>query len=334
MLRCKVGNLVQTIWPLVKADIPVIIRGRSGIGKSQMLNEQLMPLMIAEFGETVLHDFRLSSKDITDGTGIPDIDKAERATYWTRPAFIPRDDGRMHVIFLDEVSHASVQMQHAVGYQLTRDRGLGEYKLPKLNRVILAMNISEDKGGDIKLAKPFENRCAHVLVESDHKDWIKWGVERGIDNRLLAFIQLRPPQLHMMSETDPAWPSPRTLEMLSRVMHEDTKIIIRAAQALCGDGFSTEFYKFLKDSGANLPKMADILKNPKGAVVPTELDQQHLVAMAISAHIKAENAETWAIYLRRLPPDMASVAAHYAMQRNPELADNKVLKSLEIGKDG
>src|SRR5262245_57921447 len=91
MLRCKASQLADTIWPLVKADIPVFIHGLSGIGKSQIIRCELMPKIRQEYGESsVLHDFRLSSKDITDGTGIPTVDQQERATIWTRPAFIPK----------------------------------------------------------------------------------------------------------------------------------------------------------------------------------------------------------------------------------------------------
>ena len=170
MLKCKVTNLVNTIWPLVVADIPVFIHGKTGIGKSEIVNGELLDRMREHFGDTVIHDFRLSTKDVVDGTGMPDIDKIERATYWTRPAFIPKEDGKMHLIFLDEVGHASIQMQH-VAYQLVRERKLGDFSLPKNNRMVLALNLREDKGGENKLLKPLEARGAHVAVVLDVKGW-------------------------------------------------------------------------------------------------------------------------------------------------------------------
>lgn len=330
MLECTASNLAETIWPLVKADIPVFIHGLSGIGKSQIIREQLMPMVAKEYGESVLHDFRLSSKDTVDGTGMPVIvDEGDaHATKWTRPAFIPKEDNRMHIVFLDEVGHSSVQMQHAVGYQLTLDRALGEFKLPKKNRVILALNTRDAKGGDNKLAKPFENRGAHVLMKHDVKGWIEWAKSRNLDPRLIAFIRLRPAQLHMMDDNQPAWPSPRSVEMLSRVMDAPLNVIRDCATATCGKGFAAEFHTFLKDLMAELPTPAQIKADPTGAKVPKETHLQFVVASAISQLITPKDVDIWAKYLARLEADLRSMAAHNAMERDANLKDNPALKKL------
>ena len=328
MLVCKASKLVETIWPLVDADIPVFIHGASGIGKSQMIREQLMPRVVSKYGDSILHDYRLSTKDTVDGTGMPDINKEERATYWTRPAFIPKEDNRMHVVFLDEVGHASVQMQHAVGYQLTLDRALGEFKLPRQNRVILALNTRDAQGGDNKLAKPFENRGAHVRVDNDVPGWVLWAIEKKIDPRLIAFIRIKPDELHKMNPNEPAWPSPRTVEMLSRVMSEPLKIIEACATALCGKAFAAQFATFIRDLAAKLPRIEDVKRDPEGAKVPTETHHQHLMAAAISEQIDAQSAPIWAKYLKRLEADICSMAAHAAMQRDENLKHNPVLQSL------
>ena len=330
MLKCKITNLVSTIWPLVKADIPVFIHGKTGIGKSEIVNGELMDRMNSEYGATVIHDFRLSSKDTVDGTGMPDIDKAERATYWTRPAFIPKDDGKMHLVFLDEVGHASIQMQH-VAYQLVRERRLGEFTLPKKNRMVLALNLREDKGGDNKLLKPFEARGAHIAVDLDHKGWAEEMKRRNMDTRLIAFINMRPELLHKLDENNPAFPTPRTIEFIGKVMQNesDTRVIRDMATACCGEGFSAQLATFLKDLGANIPRLSEIKKDPKGTKVPTDPHHQFVVASAISEAMTENDASTWAIYLARLPAaDLASMAAHNAIKRVPKCGDVKALKNL------
>lgn len=335
MLKIKTGKLVNAIWPLVLADIPVFIRGKTGVGKSQMIREGLVPKMREHFNmDVVLHDYRLSSKDITDGTGIPVVadDPEGKRTVWTRPAFIPVEDGKMHLIFLDEIGHASVQMQHAVGYQLTQDRALGEYKLPKNNRLILAMNMREDKGGDNKLAKPFEGRGAWVELADDPLGFLEYMTERKFNPHLIAFLKLRPQLYHKMAD-GPTFPMPRRYEQLNRVMNIEgikNSEIEDAATALVGEGVSAELAGFLKHIAAHLPRLSEIKANPMKAKVPQELDLQYVVAMAIAQQIKPEDADTWAKYLGRLEADIRSAAAHNAIQRDKKLEKNKALDELVL----
>ena len=148
MLRCKINKLSETILPLVVADVPVIIYGKTGIGKSSVIRHEVTPALGKILGlEAILHDYRLSQKDVVDFTGIPVIDPVLKRTDWTCPAFIPEDDGKLHVIFWDEAGHANVQLQHLL-YGAVNDREMGGYRFPMHNRMILATNMREDQGGD------------------------------------------------------------------------------------------------------------------------------------------------------------------------------------------
>ena len=333
MLKCKTGKLIDTIWPLVKADIPVFIHGWTGIGKTEMVSGPLMQKVEAEYGPSVLHDFRFSSKEPVDGTGIPVVDADKRKTTWTQPAFVPDDDGRMHIFYLGEIGHASVAMQH-IAYQFVRERQLGDFKLPKNNRVILDLNTREDKGGDTKLVKPLENRGAHVMVELDVPGWIEWAKSDGMDPRLIAFIKLRPALLHKMDVQNPAYPTPRSIAEIGKLFKngESMKDIENGAKALCGEGFAVELSQFMKDLGAGLPRLQDIKANPGKAKVPGDLNHQWVIASSIAHEMgeHPEDADTWAEYLGRLAPDIASMAAHNAMQKNKELERVKSLKKLKM----
>jgi len=332
MLKCKITKLADTIWPLVYADVPVMIYGPTGIGKSTVTKHELIPRIGREFGPTLLHDTRLSTKDIVDGTGMPIIDKEEMATFWTRPAFIPRDDGNMHVQFYDEFGHASVQLQQ-MAYSLVLDRGLGGYKLPAKNRILLASNTRKDGGGDNKMLKPLENRMAHVTVENDAPGLIEKMKIWGWDSRLIAFLTLRPGEIHNVSQTDPAFSTPRSLEMLNNTLKSlpmDVKktTLENCAQAICGDGFTRQFMTFIENLGAHLPKLPEILANPAKAKVPQDPHFQYVVAAAIAKNIDGKTANKFAEYLARLIPEIRSLAAHDAIARDSSLANNKDLAGL------
>lgn len=333
MLKCKTGKLIEVIWPLVRADIPVFLHGLTGIGKTEIVSGPLMARVEQEYGPSVLHDFRFSSKEPVDGTGIPVVDADKRKTTWTKPAFVPDDDGRMHVFYLGEIGHASVPMQH-IAYQFVRERQLGDFKLPRQNRVILDLNTREDKGGDTKLVKPLENRGAHIMVELDVPGWLAYATESGVDPRLIAFIKLRPGLLHKMDPQNPAFPTPRSIIEISKLFKngESSRDIENAAKALCGEGFAVELSQFMKDLGAGLPRLQDIKANPDKAKLITDLTHQWVIASSIAHEMgeHPEEAEIWAKYLKRLAPDIASMAAHNAMQKNKDLEKVKALKVLKM----
>jgi MoxR-like ATPase len=344
MLKCKITKLAETVYPLIHADIPVMIKGPTGVGKSAVINSQIMSKIRTDFGEGAkLHDIRLSTKDIVDGTGMPLIDREKMATYWTRPAFVPEDDGEMHVMFFDEFGHANVQLQQ-MSYQLVLDRSCGGYKLPQHNRVILGSNTREDGGGDNKMLKPLENRMAHVQVEIDEVGFTELTKEWGWDKRLIAFIQLRPELIHKVDVNHPSFPTPRSLENFNKVLRDSDKlgldqrtlkaVLENAALAILGEGFARQFASFLDRLAAGLPKIADILADPAKAKVPGESHFQYLMAGTIARNMTAKNAPIFAKYLARLLPDIASMCVSDAIGRDKALKDIPQLKDILLEGSG
>ena len=338
VLKCKITKLAETIMMPVVANVPVMIYGQTGIGKSSVVKYDLIPLVAKALrfeNNYTFHDYRLSTKDIVDGTGMPVIDHQERATFWTRPAFIPKDDGKLHFFFLDEFGHASVQLQH-LAYGLVNDRALGEYPLPVNNRVILASNSREDQGGDNKMLLPLCNRMGHVIAEPDAPGLIEKMKRWGWDARLIAYLTLRPDEIQKVSEINPAFPTGRSLEMLNKVLkclpQDAPKLTIEnATHMIVGEGFSRQFMTFLSNLAAGLPKIADILAAPDKAKVPSDPHYQYVVASGISKNIEPKNAIRFAEYLSRLMPDVRSMAAHDAMTRDPILRSIKELAGLVSG---
>jgi len=336
LLRCKITKLAETIMPLVLADVPVVIYGKTGIGKSSVIRYELTPALGKILGlEAILHDYRLSQKDVVDFTGIPVIDPVLKRTDWTKSPFIPEDDGKLHVIFWDEVGHANVQQQHGL-YGAVNERELGGYRFPMHNRMILATNMREDQGGDNKFLRPLGNRVAHVIAESDTQGFIENLKRWGWDSRLIAFYSLRPDQIHCESDTSAAFPTERTGELFNKVLKKlpvdaPKTAIENAAHAIMGEGYSRQFMTFLNNLAAGLPKIADILASPSKAKVPTDPHYQYVVASGVSKHLNIQNAVRFAEYLERLMPDVRSMAAHDAMTRDPALRNVPELKALVLG---
>jgi hypothetical protein len=272
---------------------------------------------------------------------MPLIDKDKMATYWTRPAFVPEDDGGMHVMFFDEFGHANAQLQQMT-YQIVLDRACGGYPLPKKNRVILGSNTRTDGGGDNKMLKPLENRMAHIEVEVDEPGFIEKTKEWGWDKRLIAFLKLRPELVHKVDPNHPAFPTPRALENFNRVLKDNEQldprllkaVLENAAVAILGDGFARQFSSFLDRLTAGLPKISEILENPTKAKVPDDNHFQWLMGGTIARNMTAKNAGAFAKYLARLSPDVASMAVHDAFSRDRALKDIKALSDLLLEGSG
>ena len=83
---------------------------------------------------------------------------------------------KIHVLFIDEISHASRMMKERA-YGIILDKQVSqEWKLPKNVRVIAAGNEVEDSFISEELPTPLYKRFAHIDVETDAKKWLKWAI--------------------------------------------------------------------------------------------------------------------------------------------------------------
>ena len=339
MLTCKIGNLAESVMPQVAADIPVFIHGWTGIGKTMIVHNEVRKELENFCGrEVVVNEFRMSHIPLEDTSGVPVV--KDMRTVWTVPAMVPENDERMHLIYYGETGHCDPGKQHVL-YGATNERTIGGHRLPQYHRIILDLNTREDKGGDIRLLRPFENRGWHAFAELDHAAWIRRQTERDTDPRMIAFMRLKGEYLHYMLDRDndgrvkepqgPAFCTPRSIENVDKVAKlpgATNDMIVNAARGLCGEKFARDYNTFLRGLAAQLPKLADIRANPKNAKVPADLDQKWMIANAIANNMTVADADIWAQYLQRLDADIAARAANAAMRRDVKLATVQSIKDL------
>src|SRR5262249_20893877 len=153
--------------------------------------------------------------------GIPFRDG--RHVVWSVPAQLPEVErhGPRGILFLDEITSAPPTVSVAA-YQLILDRRLGDYRMPEGWAIIAAGNRQGDRGVTYQMPAPLANRFAHYELEPDLDDWIAWAHERGVDQRLIAFLRFRP---DLLFDFDPArytvaFPSPRSWEFANRALNK------------------------------------------------------------------------------------------------------------------
>lgn len=202
----------------------VMIWGPAGIGKSSIVAQ-----VAAEHGIEMI-DVRLSQLAPTDlrGLPVPDGDISR----WLPPEFLPRTGAG--ILFLDELNMAPPTMQ-GVAQQLILDRRVGSYCVPDGWYVWAAGNRKEDRASVFEMPAPLANRFLHLDVGPDLGSFLTYGHTGGLDDRLAAFLSFRPQLLHALDVKRPAWPSPRSWMMASRLLAAGLDIGPAVGEAAAGE---------------------------------------------------------------------------------------------------
>lgn len=229
---------------LLDTNVPLFLHGSPGIGKSEIVKQA------ATDRNWSVRDIRLSQLDPVDLRGIP-VPEGGR-TVWMPPVFFPSEEEEEGILFLDELNSAPVSVQAAV-YQLILDRRLGEYELPPGWRIVCAGNRTTDRGVVFRLPSPLSNRMVHLILESNYDDFKEWALKNGVHPYILGFLGFRPDLLSTEApadrETNPAFSTPRSWNMLSKVIRNREEELDRIAHLIYGSvgyGAGVEFIAYTK----------------------------------------------------------------------------------------
>lgn len=257
--------------------IPVMLWGPPGVGKSQMVAQ-----IAAKHAAPVI-DIRLSQMEPSDLRGIPF--RVNELVEWAVPAMLPDANrhGLQGILFLDEITSAPPSVS-AAAYQLILDRRLGNYQVPEGWAIFAAGNRQGDRGVTYTMPAPLANRFSHYEVDVNLDDWVAWAWQRGINDRIIAFLRFRP---DLLFEFDPAhnpvaFPSPRSWEFAHNALHkfeDHPELFLGALQACVGPAAGIELNAFIQ-SLDQMPDLDAILRG-EDIATPREIDLQYAVASAL-----------------------------------------------------
>lgn len=160
----------------------VMLVGRHGIGKSEILTEFFM-----QKGMKVVTLFLGQMSDPGDLIGLPN--RSGEKTEFLPPYWFPLDDQPI-VLFLDELNRARPEVLQTI-MDLALNRKLAGRKLPEGSRIISAVNAGEEyqiTDLDPALVSRF-NIYNFVPTVSE---WLLWASQHAIDDRIIQFIQNEP----------------------------------------------------------------------------------------------------------------------------------------------
>lgn len=251
----RIPELKEKIKTCMESQIPVLILGAPGTGKSQAIRQ------VAEEQKRGMVDLRLPLLNPVDLRGIPVAQDGQ--AHWWAPSFLPRGEKNTDILLLDEITSAPPAVQVA-GYQLVLDRKVGEYTLPEGCSILAAGNRQNDKAIVYEMSSALRNRFLHIEVDVNLDDWKDWAGTAGISHVIISFLNFKPEYLFYFDHKKHKqnFPTPRSWEFVNRIIANKpiTSAIQNAEliQGLLGEGVATEFIAYCRIIG-KLPNPEDVI---------------------------------------------------------------------------
>ena len=292
----------------------IFLWGQPGVGKSAVVAE------VAKEEKVGCIDFRLVLCDPTDLRGIPipyTDAKGNQSAKWIAPDELPREGAGF--LFFDDFPTAPPLVQ-ASAYQIAiKPHQLGPYRMPEKWVIIGAGNTLKDRSLARPMPKALSNRFTHIEYEVNLDDWSDWALKHSINPSVIGFLKYRPELLMAFKpeQSEEAFPTPRTWEMVSRAVDIITQKGI-LSQVIAGDvgaGAAAEFGAFLKLQN-ELPSLDKIFEGEN--IVPSKLDLKYALVSALAIQAKDNQYNRLVEYSEFLPEEFSVLMVKMLMSRNRE----------------
>ena len=331
---------LEALTLAVAADLPVLLWGEPGIGKTAALTQ------LAESLDLPLTTVIASVHEPSDFSGLPILgdDPATDGVPMAPPDWAVKlvEAGR-GLLFLDELSTAPPAVQAAL-LRLVLERRIGTLRLPPGVRIVAAANPRSSAADGWELSPPLANRFVHLQWTHDHEvvvrglggTWPRATQPRLAPEKLseaVAFARRavcellagRPKLVHQLPTTETrrggAWPSPRSWEMVVRLIAFATAagaardVLSMLVRGTVGDGPGFELLTSI--DRMDLPDPEVLLADPAVAALPDRGDLRQAVLDAVVAAVrrrpeKARWDAAWALLAGAVAtgaPDLVVVPA-------------------------
>jgi hypothetical protein len=331
---------VEALALAVAANLPVLIWGEPGIGKSATLQQLAAGLGLPM--ETVI----ASVHEPSDFAGLPIVgdSPATDGVPMAPPDWAVRlARTGSGLIFFDELSSAPPAVQAAL-LRVVLERRVGSLQLPEPIRIVAAANPPSSAADGWHLAPPLANRFVHLQWTHDART-----VARGLAGTwpavtvpvvrpertrtalarargaLAGFLTARPGLTHHLpADADSrggAWPSPRTWEMVLRLLtfHYSARTgadaMALAVAGAVGPGAGLEFVTYLEQ--LDLPDPERVLADPAAFELPERGDRQLAFLTAVISAVRADVTRArweagWVVLEKAVTAGVPDVAARAA----------------------
>lgn len=299
-------KLKSLIRLCIEHQLPILIKGAPGVGKSDIITQACAQLNIRLI---ISHPV---VSDPTDYKGLP-FPSADKQT----ATFLPFGElselittQEKTVFFLDDLGQAPASVQAAC-MQLILARRINGHKISDNVTFIAATNRREDKAGVMGILEPVKSRFAAIVeLEVNLEDWTVWAIENDMPTELISFIRFRPALLHDFKATNDIInsPCPRTVAYVGKLLKVKigNDIANEAIQGAVGAGFATEFQAF-REIYSQIPPAKVFIEAPDTAPLYQETSYKYAVCGMLIEQANRKNFDNIAKYVKRMPEEFLSM---------------------------
>ncbi|MBP5706499.1 MAG: AAA family ATPase [Spirochaetales bacterium] len=236
------ANELKKILDVTPAEQNIMLTGKHGIGKSQILEKYYTAK-----GHKVVILFLGQMSDPGDLIGLPHEDEKTGKTAFMPPYWFPTDNQPV-VLLLDELNRARPEVLHKI-MDLALNRTLAGRKLPKGSRIISAVNDGEEyQLTDLDPA--LVSRFNVFEFRPTPEEWLLWAAQNGLNQHIINFISENPDMLYGAEFTREdqgleKTPDRRGWERISNIMKEGVsgELLKKIAASVVGMGAASKFYE-------------------------------------------------------------------------------------------
>ena len=204
------NSFVKTV---TDARYPVMIRGRHGVGKSEVVYQ-----FARDIAKLPVIERRASQMTEGDLVGLPVVDG--NTTSWNPPDWYKQACNEPVVLFMDEIDRATTEVRQGF-FQLADSRTLNGHRLHKDTLLFAAVNggihAAQYQVNDMDPAEL--DRWTVFDVEPSVEDWLTYAQDR-VNHIVVDFIRHNKMHLEHSKEFEPGkvYPSRRSWERLSNTL--------------------------------------------------------------------------------------------------------------------
>ena len=318
------AGLAGLIAASVAADIPLMVWGHAGLGKSRIIEQCAAQHALAYC------DFRAMILDVPDLNGMPVINDMREGmpAPMTAPTGLPGRDAGPTLVCIEELPGAARSMQGSL-YGLILERRLNGYSLPAGSRIVATGNLPDSGGVTQVMPDPLINRFMHVRLVCTPDEHLAYAQATGWHPITIGY--------HAMTkgtEWDSfgpaqkrqgiAFASPRSWEAMSRVLNSGAlpaDCIGQACAGILGEAVGAKFAAFVGLYASLQPTLDAMRTDPTTCPIPKDAASHWFLASLLAEQLTPYDAEQWGIaLLMRLSDEPTLWAMDAACKRDITIA--------------